>query len=52
LTLVSDLGPAVIHARALILNEPLNRRFINQFVDLVLIPALHAAASSTPEGRR
>lgn len=48
--MLADLGPSVIHSRALITGEPLDRRFIDRFVDYVLIPALHAAASS--EGRR
>ena len=50
LSLFADLGPSVIHSRALITGEPLDRRFVNRFVDQVLIPALHAAESS--EGRR
>ncbi len=43
LTLLADLGPSVIHSRALITGEPLDRRFVRQFVDQVLIPALHAS---------
>jgi AcrR family transcriptional regulator len=42
-SLFSDLAPSIIHARALIIGEPLDRRFVNQFVDRVLIPALEAA---------
>lgn len=42
-SLFSDLAPSIIHARALIIGEPLDRRFVNQFVDRVLIPALQAA---------
>jgi AcrR family transcriptional regulator len=41
--LLADLGPSVIHTRALITGEPLDRRFVNRFVDQVLIPALHAS---------
>jgi AcrR family transcriptional regulator len=48
-TLISELGPSVVHSRALILGEPLDRRFVNQFVDHVLIPVLKAAA---PQGGR
>jgi AcrR family transcriptional regulator len=49
-SLLGDLGPSVIHARALILNEPLDSSFVNEFVDLVLIPGLTAAAA--PRGAR
>ncbi len=48
--LLSDLGPSVIHARALLTGEPLDRRFVNRFVDLVLTPALNAGAAA--EGDR
>jgi AcrR family transcriptional regulator len=41
--LLSDLAPSIIHARALIIGEPLDRHFVNQFVDHVLMPALKAA---------
>lgn len=44
--LLSDLGPSMIHARALITGEPLDRRFVTRLVDLVLIPALNAAAAA------
>jgi AcrR family transcriptional regulator len=47
LPLLADLGPSVIHSRALMTGEPLDRRFVRQFVDHVLIPALHSL-----EGRR
>lgn len=43
LSLLADLGPSVIHSRALITGEPLDHRFVNQFVDQVLIPALRAS---------
>lgn len=48
--LLSDLGPSMIHTRALITGEALDRRFVNRLVDLVLIPALNAAAAA--EGDR
>ena len=41
--LLADLGPSVIHSRALITGESLDRRFVNQLVDHVLIPALRAS---------
>jgi AcrR family transcriptional regulator len=49
-TLLADLGPSVIHSRALITGEPLDRRFVTQFVDQLLMPALNAAEAS--EARR
>lgn len=49
-SLLADLAPSIIHSRALIMGEPLDRRFVNQFVDHVLIPALRTAATSG--GRR
>lgn len=48
--LFSDLAPAIIHSRALIIGEPLDSRFVNQFVDQVLIPALKAVEPD--RGRR
>lgn len=42
-TLFSELAQSVVHSRALILGEPLDRRFVNRFVDQVLIPVLKAA---------
>jgi AcrR family transcriptional regulator len=39
-TLVCDLLPSIVHSRALVLGEPLDRRFVNQLVNHVLIPAL------------
>ncbi|HEY1523225.1 MAG TPA: TetR/AcrR family transcriptional regulator [Solirubrobacteraceae bacterium] len=42
ITLLADLGPSLIHTRSLLMGEPLDRRFVNQFVDHVLIPALKA----------
>lgn len=45
LSLLADLGPSVIHSRALITGEPLDRRFVDQFLDQVLIPALHASGA-------
>lgn len=48
--LVADIAPALIHTRALITGDSLDRRFVNQLVDHVLIPALKAG---DPEaGRR
>jgi AcrR family transcriptional regulator len=44
--LLGDLGPSLIHTRALITGEPLDRRFVNRLVDLVLIPALNAGAAA------
>jgi AcrR family transcriptional regulator len=44
LALLADLGPSMIHTRSLLMGEPLDRRFVNQLVDQVLIPALNAAA--------
>jgi AcrR family transcriptional regulator len=44
--LLSDLAPSIIHSRALIIGEPLDSHFVNQFVDHVLIPALNAAGSA------
>jgi AcrR family transcriptional regulator len=43
--LLADLAPSVIHTRALITGEPLDRRFANQFVDAVLLPVLTAETS-------
>jgi AcrR family transcriptional regulator len=40
--LIADIAPALIHARALITGDALDRRFVNQLVDHVLIPALSA----------
>jgi hypothetical protein len=34
---------ALINTRALITGDPLDRRFVNELVDRVLIPALSAA---------
>jgi AcrR family transcriptional regulator len=45
IALLADLGPSMIHTRSLLMGEPLDRRFVNQFVDHVLIPALKAAES-------
>jgi AcrR family transcriptional regulator len=41
--LIADIAPALIHARALITGDALDDRFVNQLVDRVLIPVLHAA---------
>jgi AcrR family transcriptional regulator len=50
IALLADLGPSVIHTRALITGEPLDRRFVHRFVDHVLLPVLQAADSL--EGQR
>ena len=42
-TLIGDIAPALIHTRALITGDSLDRRFVNELVDRVLIPALSAA---------
>jgi hypothetical protein len=49
--LIGDIAPALIHARALITGDSLDRRFVNQLVDQVLIPAL-SAADESGEGHR
>ena len=48
--LVADIAPALIHTRALITGDALDRRFVNQLVDQILIPALKAAEPEA--GRR
>lgn len=48
--LLADLGPSVIHTRGLITGDPLDRRFVQRFVDHVLLPVLQAADSL--EGQR
>lgn len=48
--LLADLVPSVIHSRSLITGDPLDRRFVTQLVDHVLLPALAAAPESG--GRR
>lgn len=48
LRLVSDLIPSIVHTRALMLGESLDRRFVNQLVDHVLIPALKSDPSLEP----
>jgi AcrR family transcriptional regulator len=50
ISLLSDLAPSIIHSRALIIGGPLDRRFVNHFVDHVLIPALKAAGSEGAGG--
>lgn len=47
--LVADIAPALIHTRALITGDALDRAFVNQLVDQVLIPALKAFE---PDGGR
>jgi AcrR family transcriptional regulator len=46
LTLLADLGPSMIHTRSLLMGEPLDRPFVDQLVDQMLIPGLRAAAPS------
>ena len=41
--LIGDIPMALIHTRALITGDPLDRRFVNELVDRVLIPALSTA---------
>lgn len=38
--LLAEMIPSIIHSRALITGEPLDRRFVTQLVDEVLLPAL------------
>lgn len=44
--LVADIAPALVHTRALITGDALDRRFVNQLVDQILIPALKAAEAA------
>lgn len=41
LGLLGDIAPSVVHSRAFITGDPLDRRFAKQLVDSVLIPALN-----------
>ena len=43
-TLIGDIAPALIHTRALITGDALDRRFVTQLVDQILVPALQAEA--------
>jgi AcrR family transcriptional regulator len=43
-TLLADLAPALVHFRALVSGDALDGRFVRQFVDTLLLPALREAA--------
>jgi hypothetical protein len=44
--LFADLAPALVHFRALVSGDRLDRRFVRRLVDCVLLPALHADAEA------
>jgi AcrR family transcriptional regulator len=41
-SLLADLAPALVHFRALVSGDELDRHFVRRLVDCVLLPALHA----------